>query len=153
MRVLDLGAAPGSWSQYVSKKVGASGRVLGIDLQPIQLTLPNAEFLEHDFTTVDWSQAHTRPPFDVVLSDMAPRTTGIRITDQARSLELCQLAWQYAQSVLRPKGHFVCKLFDSGDTNQLIAVLKPAFGKLEILRPKSTRKESKEIFLIGISKI
>jgi 23S rRNA (uridine2552-2'-O)-methyltransferase len=151
MKVLDLGAAPGSWSQFVSKKIGPKGRVLGIDLQPIRLTIPNAEFVEHDFTTMDWSTTATRPPFDMVISDMAPRTTGIRISDQARSLELCQLAWAHAATVLLPKGHFICKLFDGGDAPAWIASLKKYFGKFEILRPKSTRKESKEVFLIGIS--
>lgn len=151
MKVLDLGAAPGSWSQYVSKKVGTQGRILGIDLQPVRLTLPNAEFVEHDFTTMDWTSPRVQPPFDMVISDMAPRTTGIRISDQARSLELCQLAWQHAENVLLPKGHFICKLFDGGDAPAWIQTLKGRFGRFEILRPKSTRKESKEVFLIGIA--
>lgn len=149
MHVLDLGAAPGSWSQYTSRRVGPGGRILGIDLKAIELTLPNAVFIKDDFTTLDWQTFN--PPFDVVLSDMAPNTTGIRFTDQVRSFELCEKAWACAQEVLKPKGHFVCKLFEGEDIQMLVKALRQRFQKVEILRPKSTRKESKETFLIGIS--
>ena len=152
-KILDLGAAPGSWSQYASKKVGPQGRVLGIDLQPIKITLPNAVFITADMRQLDLSEvmsAHgITPPFDVVMSDMAPKTTGIRITDQARSLELCELALATAERFLRPRGSFIAKLFHSEDFEKFREALRQRFGKVEVLRPKSTRKESKEIFLIG----
>lgn len=154
-KVLDLGAAPGSWSQYASKKVGPQGRVLGLDLQPIKLTIPNAVFITADMREVDLETIMTEheiaPPFDVVLSDMAPKTTGIRITDQTRSIELCELALQTAKRFLKPKGNFVCKLFHSDEFQPFRDQLRACFGKVEVLRPQSTRKESKEIFLIGIS--
>ncbi|MBI2711673.1 MAG: RlmE family RNA methyltransferase [Bdellovibrio sp.] len=153
-KVLDLGAAPGSWSQYAAGKVGPQGRVLGIDLQAIKITLPNALFVNADLRdlnlTVTFSESGIQPPFDLVLSDMAPKTTGIRITDQARSLELCQLALEVAEKFLKPKGHFVCKLFHSEDFETFRSALRARFGKVEVLRPKSTRKESKEIFFIGM---
>jgi 23S rRNA (uridine2552-2'-O)-methyltransferase len=153
-KVLDLGAAPGSWSQYASKKVGTNGRVLGIDIQPIKITLPNAVFLTADMRKLDLAEVMTangiEPPFDVVLSDMAPKTTGIRVTDQTRSLELCELALETAKKYLRPRGTFVCKLFHSEEFENFRRILRMCFSKVEVLRPKSTRKESKEIFFIGL---
>jgi 23S rRNA (uridine2552-2'-O)-methyltransferase len=153
-QVLDLGAAPGSWSQYSSKVVGPKGRVLGIDLQAIKITLPNALFIQEDMRKANLAQIMTEagisPPFDLVLSDMAPKTTGIRVTDQARSLELCELALQTAEKYLKPSGHFVAKLFHSEEFENYRAQLRERFERVEVLRPKSTRKESKEIFLIGL---
>jgi len=152
-KVLDLGAAPGSWSQYVSKAVGKNGRVLGIDLQPIKITLPNALFLVEDMRSADlekiFAEHGIAPPFDLVLSDMAPKTSGIREQDQQRSLELCQLALETAERFLKPGGHFVCKLFHSDEYESFREELRKRFEKVDSLRPKSTRKESKEIFLIG----
>ena len=152
-KILDLGAAPGSWSQYASEKVGKTGRVLGIDLQPIKLTLPNAAFVCADMRDLKLDEIMTEnqiaPPFDVVLSDMAPKTTGIRVTDQTRSLELCELALATAERFLRPRGSFVCKLFHSEEFEQFRRTLRERFGRVEVLRPKSTRKESKEIFFIA----
>jgi 23S rRNA (uridine2552-2'-O)-methyltransferase len=153
-KVLDLGAAPGSWAQYSSQKVGTQGRVLGIDLQQIRLTLPNAVFVTADLRQLDLEQVMAAngisPPFDLVLSDMAPKTTGIRITDQARSFELCELALATAERFLKSGGSFVCKLFHSEDFEAFRKLLQKRFKKVEILRPKSTRKESKEIFFIGL---
>src|SRR6185312_1681558 len=155
-KILDLGAAPGSWSQYASQKVGKQGKILGIDIQPIKITLPNALFITADMRDLNLEQVMTEhgitPPFDVVLSDMAPKTTGIRITDQTRSLELCELALATADRFLRPRGSYVCKLFHSEDFNKLRDEIKKSFEKFEALRPDSTRKISKEIFLIGIKK-
>jgi 23S rRNA (uridine2552-2'-O)-methyltransferase len=153
-KILDLGAAPGSWSQYASQKVGPQGRVLGIDIQPIKLTLPNSVFITADMRQLNLDQVMTEngiaPPFDVVLSDMAPKTTGIRITDATRSLELCELALATAERFLRPRGSFVAKLFHSEEFDKFRNDLRARFGRVEVLRPKSTRKESKEIFFIGL---
>jgi 23S rRNA (uridine2552-2'-O)-methyltransferase len=151
-QILDLGAAPGSWSQFCSQKVGKQGRILGIDLQPIKLTLPNAVFVTADMTRLDLDQLMVQegitPPFDVVLSDMAPKTIGIKLTDQMRSLELCELALATAERFLKPGGSFVAKLFHSEDFELFRKKLRTRFGKAEILRPQSTRKESKEIFFV-----
>jgi len=156
MKVLDLGAAPGSWSQYLSMKVGEKGRVLGVDLIPVSLTLPNAVFIHADLRDLNLDQVFIEngfdPIFDGVFSDMAPKTTGIRVTDQARSMELCELALSISDRFLKPGGNFVCKFFHSDDFEVLRKQMQSRFGRVEILRPKSTRKESKEIFLIGISK-
>lgn len=154
-KVLDLGAAPGSWSQYAAQKIGPQGRLMGIDLQPIKITLPNAVFVVGDILDVNLEEIFTAkeiaPPFDVVLSDMAPKTTGIRVTDQARSLELCEMALASAERFLRPRGHFVAKLFHSDEFEGFRNKLRERFERVEVLRPKSTRKESKEIFLIGMN--
>ncbi len=153
-KILDLGAAPGSWSQYCSKKVGKTGQVLGIDLQAIKITLPNAVFIEGDMREANLPEIMKNhgisPPFDLVISDMAPRTTGIRITDQARSVELCELALETAEKYLKPSGTFVVKLFHSEDFEAYRAKLRKRFKQVQVLRPKSTRKESKEVFLIGL---
>ncbi len=154
--ILDLGAAPGSWSQYASKKIGAKGRVLGIDLKVIDVKLPNAVFLQadlRDLNLVDVFRDHGfEPPFDLVISDMAPNTTGIRMTDQARSYELCDLALDSAVKFLKKDGHFVCKLFHSDDFVPLRDRIKTLFKRFEAVRPDSTRKISKEIFLVGLDK-
>jgi 23S rRNA (uridine2552-2'-O)-methyltransferase len=153
-KVLDLGAAPGSWSQYASEKIGPKGRLLGIDIQPIKITLPNAVFIHADMRQLDLEQIMAQngiePPFDLVLSDMAPKTTGVKITDQARSKDLCELALATAERFLRPRGSFVCKLFHSDEFETFRKSLRDRFGRVEVLRPKSTRKESKEIFFIAL---
>lgn len=155
-KVLDLGAAPGSWSQYASKKIGTSGKILGVDLTEIKISLPNAKFIQADLRDLDLDKIFLEhgfnEPFDVVMSDMAPKTTGIRITDQARSFELCDLALSVAQRFLKPQGHFVCKLFHSDDFSILKKNMQSLFHKFDAIKPDSTRKISKEIFLIGINK-
>jgi 23S rRNA (uridine2552-2'-O)-methyltransferase len=152
--VLDLGAAPGSWSQYASKHVGEKGRVLGVDLTPITITLPNATFITadlYDLKLEDVIHEHGFPAkFDIVMSDMAPKTTGIKSVDQDRSLALCELALDIARRFLKPRGNFICKLFHSGDFNKFRDQMRPMFEKVDIIKPKATRQISKEIFLAGL---
>lgn len=153
MKVLDLGAAPGSWSQYAAQKVGKNGRILGIDIQPIKITLPNALFLAADMRDLDLGKTMEEhgiaPPFDIVLSDMAPKTTGYRLQDQMRSLELCELALHTADRFLRKDGIFVCKLFHSEEFENFRNQLRTRFSKIDLIKPKSTRTGSKEIFFIA----
>jgi 23S rRNA (uridine2552-2'-O)-methyltransferase len=155
-KVLDLGASPGSWSQYSSKMVGETGHVLGVDLSPVTVKLKNAVFIQADLRDLNLEEIFKEhgfePPFDLVLSDMAPKTTGIRMTDQARSMELCELALDVARRFLKKDGHFVCKLFHSDDFAKLRNEIKNSFQKFEAVKPDSTRKISKEIFLVGICK-
>lgn len=154
--VLDLGASPGSWSQYSSKMVGEKGRVLGVDLSPVTVKLKNAVFIQADLRDLNlediFKEHGFNPPFDLVISDMAPKTTGIRMTDQARSMELCELALDVSRRFLKKDGHFVCKLFHSDDFTKLRDEIKKTYQKCEIVKPDSTRKISKEIFLVGINK-
>ncbi|MCS6905861.1 MAG: RlmE family RNA methyltransferase [Bacteroidia bacterium] len=153
-RVLDLGAAPGSWSQYAAQEVGNSGYVLGIDLKPINLQLPNAQFVQADIFSPGLENICLKfsipSSFDVVISDMAPQTTGMTLTDHVRSVELCYRALQLAQGSLKKGGTFVCKMLDGEDFNEFRDSLRPNFEKVQILRPKSTRKESKELFFIAL---
>lgn len=154
--VLDLGASPGSWSQYASKMAGEKGRVLGVDLSPVTVKLKNAVFIQADLRDLNlediFKEHGFEPPFDIVMSDMAPKTTGIRMTDQARSLELCELALDVARRFLKKDGDFVCKLFHSDDFGKLRDDMKKTFAKVEAIKPDSTRKISKEIFLVGLRK-
>ena len=156
-KILDLGAAPGSWSQYCSKKIGPTGRILGIDLSSIEIKLSNAVFVQADLRDLELEniikENGFEPPFDVVVSDMAPRTTGIRVTDQTRSFELCELALLVAKKFLKKNGHFVCKLFHSDDFTTLRDLIKKDFQRFEAVKPDSTRKISKEIFLVGLKKL
>ncbi|MBC7464772.1 MAG: RlmE family RNA methyltransferase [Bdellovibrio sp.] len=155
-KVLDCGASPGSWSQYCSKKIGLEGRILGIDLSPVEVKLNNAVFIQADLRDLNLAQTMKDngfdPIFDLVISDMAPKTTGIRITDQARSFELCKLALNLAKQYLKKDGTFVCKLFHSDDFTTLRDLIKNEFQRVEIVKPEATRKISKEIFLVGLKK-
>lgn len=154
--VLDLGASPGSWSQYASAKIGPQGRILGVDLSPVTVTLPNAVFMQADLRDLNLKQIFEEHQFtglfDVVMSDMAPKTTGIRFTDQARSFELCDMALNVADQFLKPGGVFICKLFHSDEFTTLRDRIKKSYQKFEAIKPESTRKISKEIFLIGLNK-
>lgn len=154
--VLDLGASPGSWSQFTSAKIGPSGRILGVDLSPVTVSLPNAVFIQADLRDLQLEEVFRAHDFgalfDVVISDMAPKTTGIKSVDQVRSLELCELALDVANRFLRPGGTFVCKFFQSGEFGQLRNAMKRAFERVEAIKPDSTRSISKEIFLVGLRK-
>ncbi len=155
-RILDLGASPGSWSQYCSQKIGAGGRILGVDLKPVNVKLTNATFIQADLRDLQLEDIFKEhgflPPFDLVISDMAPNTTGIRGTDQARSFDLCELALSISRRFLKKNGHFVCKLFHSDDFTVLRDQIKLDFDQFHAVKPDSTRKISKEIFLVGLKK-
>ncbi len=153
-RVLDLGCAPGSWIQYAAEVAGPDGRVLGIDLKPLNVTLPpQAEAVVGDVFDLDDSLRQMMAPgFDVVMSDMAPSTTGHRATDAARSAVLCEAALQIAVDHLVEGGHFVCKIFQGSDFNAFADAVKTAFKSRKIYKPQSSRKASREIFIIGLGK-
>jgi 23S rRNA (uridine2552-2'-O)-methyltransferase len=152
-RVLDLGCAPGSWLLFSSKIVGDSGLVVGIDLTPPTIGIPpNARFFQVDVSNLDRSLDVFDRPFDVVLSDMAPSTTGNKVVDSQRSLDLCESALSLAKEVLRPGGAMVCKIFHSPDFKAFSNQVGGFFRRVEHVRPKSTRKGSKEIFVVGLGK-
>jgi 23S rRNA (uridine2552-2'-O)-methyltransferase len=153
--VLDLGCAPGSWLQYAAERVGAKGHVVGIDLLPAKVALgPHVRTLQGDaFDTpveVLLGDAHKR--FDVVLSDMAPNTTGIKAVDQARSLALCEHALEVARRALKDGGGFCVKIFEGGDQKQYIEAVRALFQQVDIFRPKSTRVGSIETYVVGRKK-
>jgi 23S rRNA (uridine2552-2'-O)-methyltransferase len=150
-RVLDLGAYPGSWTSYAAQKVGPRGRVLGIDLQVFRGTLPpHAEIRAGDVLSLELEQELGPGSFDVVLSDMAPATTGHRFTDQARSHQLFMRALRIACVVLAPGGHFVGKIFQGEDFEVARNAVREAFEELKIVKPPASRAESYETFLVGL---
>ncbi|MDZ7695628.1 MAG: RlmE family RNA methyltransferase [Deltaproteobacteria bacterium] len=150
-RVLDLGCTPGSWAQYCLQKVGAKGDVVGIDLtKPRHLSAPNFRFVEADVLTVDieWLSAQM-PLRDVVLSDLAPPTTGIRARDESRSLELGRRALEMARTLLKQRGRFVCKIFEGEDLETFAASLSADFRETRRFRPEATRKRSREVYFVA----
>ena len=149
MRVLDLGAAPGGWSQVAVLR--GAGQVLGLDLLPIE-PVPGATFLLGDFHAADMPaqlQALLGGPADLVLSDMAPNTTGHAATDHIRIMALAELALDFACQVLAPGGAFVAKVFQGGAERQLLVPMKQRFATVRHAKPDSSRKESRELYVVA----
>jgi 23S rRNA (uridine2552-2'-O)-methyltransferase len=158
-RVLDLGCSPGSWLQYAAQLVGKKGQVVGIDKKPVTLSLPSyVRVIQGDIFLLDASiagpsEASLGSSYHAVLSDMAPATTGIKLVDSVRSMDLCEAAFAAAQKVLRPGGSFVCKIFQGEDFKTFSDNVRKSFKRHKIFKPQSSRKASKEIYIIGIGKI
>jgi 23S rRNA (uridine2552-2'-O)-methyltransferase len=153
MHVLDLGAAPGSWAMYAAQKVGASGKVLAVDLQPLSTALPpHTVFVQGDALSLSNESLAMFAPYDVVLSDMAPRTTGNRVTDQSRSAELFLRALAVAATLGKPGGAFVGKIFMSDELPRARAELKKHYAAERLIRPEGTRSGSMEVFVVGLEK-
>ena len=151
--VVDLGAAPGSWSKYVSEKIGEKGRLLAIDRQEIRTTLPAwCTFVEADCFELDGAHYTEFGPFDVVLSDMAPNTSGNRFSDQAKSTELFLHAVEVARVHGAPGSSFVGKIFMGEDFPAARAEVRKLYEEERLIRPESTRQISFEIFVIGLRK-
>lgn len=150
-RVLDLGASPGSWTLFAADRVGPSGRVVGIDLNDPEVSLPaHAEIRVMDaFATPPETLGG---PFDVVLSDMAPKTSGQRHADQYRSFELYMRALGLATALLDPGGTFVGKIFQGAEFDDARSATREMFDKVRVIRPEATRDESYEVFLVGLGK-
>lgn len=154
--VLDLGCSPGSWTLYAAKLVGDKGRVLGIDLKAVETKLPpNALTIQDDILKPEnpaFIESHTGA-FNVVISDMAPATTGRKDVDAIRSFELCRMALDAALKNLAFQGNFVCKIFQGNDFKTFEQEVKAAFKECRVFKPESCRKQSKEIYIIGKEKI
>lgn len=153
-RVLDLGAAPGSWSLFASQKVGPQGRVLAIDLQEITQRFDrNVEVVRGDAFAIGSEILDKFAPYDTVLSDMAPRTSGIRLRDQAMSFELFERALEVACHYGKAgSSAFVCKVFMGPDFSRAVELAKDAFSKVRIVRPEGVRTGSKEVYLLGLER-
>lgn len=153
-KVLDLGAAPGSWSLFAAQKVGAKGLVLGCDLKTTDTEFPSqVRFLQENVFEPSPEFAALLAetgPFDLVMSDMAPQTTGTKFTDQARSLELAIQAFEMACQHLKQQAHFVVKIFMGPDIQDLLTPMRKAFTSVKTFKPKSSRQESKETFFVGM---
>jgi len=149
-QVLDLGAAPGGWLQILARRVTPSGRVVGLDLvaiPPIGPLVTTHVVDVRDRAALD--ALHLPPRFDLVTSDMAPKTTGIHSTDVARSHELVRMALEVARERLAPGGYFVAKVFMGEGVRELEQELKASFGELRTIRPEATREGSREVYLTG----
>lgn len=153
-RVLDLGCCPGSWTVYASGIVGKKGTVVGIDLKkPDVKKLPNVRVYQCDILNIDEKMLFSiGRDFNVVISDMAPATTGSKSVDSARSYDLCAAALNIASNVLLHDGSFICKIFQGEDFNKFLEMVKAAFSSYKIFKPQSSRKSSKEIYIIGLGK-
>ena len=152
-RVLDLGAAPGSWLQLTSGIVGPKGMVIGIDLKTIDHAFPgNVVTLQRDIFEPGFAEelAGEYAPFDVVLSDMAPATSGVRVADSARSALLFEQAFLVARITLKQNGHFLAKIFHGTDFHDLLQEVKRAFTQVKVVRPAATRKQSKEVYILAM---
>ena len=153
--VLDCGCAPGSWLLYSSQLTGSGGKVVGVDLQPVSIHVPkNAVVHTGDALSPDEALlAAIGNDYHVVLSDMAPSTTGQKSTDAARSHALCRAALNLAVRVLLPGGSFVSKIFQGEDFQPYRNEVRTCFDKVKIFKPMSSRKASKEIFIIATGKL
>ena len=147
--VIDIGASPGSWSQYVVKKV-KNGRLVSIDLKDMD-EIENSIQIKGDFTKIETKEkikSYFKATVDVVLSDMAVNTTGIKDIDAIYTGELCKEAMLFSKDLLVKEGRFVAKIFLGTSLNEIIALAKTIFKEVKVFKPKSSRKESKESFII-----
>ena len=149
MNVIDIGAAPGSWSQYASKVV-KSGKIVSVDLKEME-EIKNIIQIKGDFTeksTQDKIKGYLNKKSDVVMSDMAVNTTGIKNIDSIYTGELCKEAMIFSKDVICEKGFFISKIFMGGTFNEIVALGKKIFKEVKVFKPKSSRKDSKESFII-----
>ena len=151
-RVLDLGAAPGGWSQVAAKIVGQNGQVIASDILPIEPIL-GVDFLQGDFTELlvyeELLSLTKDQKMNTVLSDMAPNMSGQPSVDQPKSMHLAELALDMAIKTLTPNGHFVVKIFQGNDFDDYVQIIRQTFKKVSIKKPKSSRPRSKEVYLLA----
>ena len=147
--IIDIGAAPGSWSQYAAK-IAKSGRLISVDLKEME-PIGNTVQIHGDFTeqeTQDKLMKYVNNKVDVVMSDMAVNTTGIKNIDSIQTGELCKEAMVFAKDILVVNGFFISKIFMGGSFNEIVAEGKKYFKEVKVFKPKSSRKDSKESFII-----
>jgi len=152
MVVVDLGAAPGGWSQYAAECIGKRGAIIALDLLPVE-PLPGVTFFQGDFREDDVLKTlmdHLAGrEVDLVMSDMAPNMSGNRVVDQARGMHLAELALETAKDILRPGGTFVTKLFQGPDVDAYVATARGLFSTVSMRKPKASRDRSPEVYLVG----
>ena len=149
MSIIDIGAAPGSWSQYASKKI-KNGKVISIDLKKME-EIKNTIQIKGDFNEIDVQQkikSFLNKKTDVIMSDMAVNTTGIKDIDSIQTGELCKEAMIFSKDLISDKGFFISKIFMGGSFNEIVALGKKIFKEVKVFKPKSSRKDSKESFII-----
>jgi 23S rRNA (uridine2552-2'-O)-methyltransferase len=152
MVVVDLGSAPGGWSQVAGRAVGTEGRVVGVDLLEM-LPIPAVRFVQGDFgddsVLAEVEKFLDGRPVDLVLSDMAPNMSGVASVDQARSIGLAQLALDFAINHLKPQGNFLVKVFQGSGFEQLVADVRRSFVQVVIRKPEASRSRSNEVYLVA----
>ena len=152
MTVVDLGAAPGGWTQVVAKAVGPAGRVIAVDILEMA-QVPGVTVIRGDFqeeaTLQEVDRALEGRPVDLVISDMAPNLSGIASVDQARAAGLAELALEFALTHLKPHGNFLVKTFQGAGYDQLVATLRRSFVQLLTRKPEASRSRSSEVYLLG----
>ncbi len=152
LRVVDLGAAPGGWSQYVTETLDGRCRIVAVDLLPMD-SLPSVEFVQGDFRDQAVLErllaALGGERADLALSDMSPNISGTRAVDQPRSMYLAELALDACGQVLRPGGDFVCKLFQGEGSDALIAAARGSFDRVRVTKPDASRAGSREVYLVA----
>jgi 23S rRNA (uridine2552-2'-O)-methyltransferase len=151
MRCVDLGAAPGGWSQYVAETLGHDVRIVAVDLLPMD-ALPCVDFIQADIQdegTVELIRERLGGDADLVMSDMAPNITGTKAIDQPRAMHLAQLALDVGKDLLRRHGDFVCKLFQGAGSDTFVREVRGAFKKVRVMKPKASRPGSNEIYLVA----
>lgn len=147
-RVLDLGSAPGSWLLYISEKVGEKGKVVGVDAEELKiLEKPNIVFIKKSIFELNESDLKDR--FHVVVSDLSPKTSGIKSLDSGKSMELAEKSFEIAELVLLEGGNFVCKIFENESTAEFFQKVKDSFDIAKRFKPKAVIKSSKEFYIIG----
>ncbi|MDH5552179.1 MAG: RlmE family RNA methyltransferase [Nitrosomonas sp.] len=155
MAVVDLGAAPGSWSQVVANKIGRNGKIVALDLLEMA-PMPGVEFIQGDFredSILDELEVRLENcRLDLVISDMSPNVSGIKLSDQARSMHLAELALEFAIERLNPGGGFLVKVFQGYEFDQYLLSMRAGFDRVIIRKPKASRDRSKELYLLGSGK-
>jgi 23S rRNA (uridine2552-2'-O)-methyltransferase len=152
-KVLDLGSAPGSWSKYCLQRLGAKGKMVGVDLEPVDIPQPpggHYRFVQGDiFSEGVLTTLSELGPFDVILSDAAPRTSGSGLVDAQRSLQIAERVLEIAECTLKSGGHLVVKIFQGGEEGQLLQLMKSRFRHARAFKPKASRGESRETYFLG----
>ncbi len=152
MVCVDLGAAPGSWSQYIVRRLHERVRLIAIDILPMD-ALPAVEFIQGDFTEDEVLRLLLAKledmPADLVMSDLAPNISGNKTVDQAKSMVLAELALDLAKKTLKRRGNFICKLFQGQGADAYIAEVRKSFGKVRVMKPKASRPGSSEVYLVA----
>lgn len=152
MRVIDLGAAPGSWSQYVIEKIGEKGLLLAVDILAMD-AIVGADIIKGDFTEQEiFDQCLERlnnQQVDIVISDMAPNMSGIKAADQAKSVYLLELVLDLARNILKPKGQMLVKCFQGAGIDQYKQEVKESFAKSMVIKPKASRESSREFYMLA----
>jgi 23S rRNA (uridine2552-2'-O)-methyltransferase len=152
MVCVDLGAAPGGWSQYVAGKLSGRARIIATDLLPMD-ALPDVEFLQGDFRENEvferLLEAVGESGADLVMSDMAPNITGTKVVDQPRSMYLAELALDMARRVLKPGGDFVCKVFQGEGFDEFVRDARNSFERVRVIKPEASRSASREVYLVA----